>query len=79
MEVIASVDGNGKILSISQNCFDVWKLASDELIGRSIFDILYTEDQLTAQQALLSATFMKHPTQFEFLYNRRDGIVVPVV
>ncbi|MBK9619692.1 MAG: PAS domain-containing sensor histidine kinase [Candidatus Obscuribacter sp.] len=78
MEVIASVDGNGKILSISQNCFDVWKLASDELIGRSIFDILYTEDQLTAQQALLSATFMKQPTKFECRVNRRDGMVVPM-
>ncbi|HNG21172.1 MAG TPA: PAS domain-containing protein, partial [Candidatus Obscuribacter sp.] len=75
MEVIASVDGNGKVLSISQNSFEAWKLSADELVGRSIFDILYPEDMMAAQQALLSATFMKQPTQFECRVVRRDAIV----
>lgn len=78
MEVIASVDGNGKVLSISQNSFEAWKLSADELVGRSIFDILYPEDMMSAQQALLSATFMKQPTQFECRVVRRDSIVVPM-
>ncbi|MDX1987665.1 MAG: PAS domain-containing sensor histidine kinase [Candidatus Obscuribacter sp.] len=78
MEVIASVDGNGKVLSISQNSFEAWKLSADELVGRSIFDILYPEDMMAAQQALLSATFMKQPTQFECRVVRRDAIVVPM-
>lgn len=78
MEVIASLDGNGKILSISQNSFDVWKLAADELVGMSLFEIVYPDDMMVAQQALLSATFMKQPTNFECRVVRRDSIVVPM-
>ena len=63
-EVKVLLDSKENISKVSSNAFEAWQVPTSELIGKSIFDVLYIEDITAAQHALLSASFIEEMTQF---------------
>lgn len=78
LDVICSIDLNGKFQYVSNGAVHVWGYTPCELNGRNYMDLVIEEDQ--AQTRLMEEHIIHaHKiTNFENRYKRKDGSVVPI-
>lgn len=72
-EIIAHLDANGEVLYVSPSCRETLGLEPEELIGRSLFDLLHPDDVLRAQHALQRGLLRPGIYSAHFRARRADG------
>lgn len=79
VDVICTIDGEGKFVSVNPACQRLWGYSQEELIGRQYIDLVVPEDVARTNEA--SATIMagENATDFENRYRHKDGSQVPVM
>jgi signal transduction histidine kinase len=78
LEVKLLLDSKEKITKASSNTFEAWNILAKDLLGKSIFDLLFIEDITSAQHALLSASFMEDKAKFSARVVCGDKSLVPM-
>lgn len=79
LDVICSVDENGRFLHVSDACETVWGYKAEELIGRPMLDLVYPDDHEPTIATANAAMLGKNTVSFENRYIRKDGTLVPMV
>jgi PAS domain S-box-containing protein len=79
VDVICTVDADGKFVSVNPACQQLWGYSQEELIGRQYIDLVVPEDVAKTNEA--SATIMagQNATDFENRYRHKDGSQVHVM
>lgn len=79
LDVICSVDRDGRFVNISAASKNVWGYEPAELIGKKCLDFILEEDHLASVQAGQQIRSGKNMTYFENRYCCKDGSIVPIV
>jgi len=79
VDVICTIDADGKFVSVNPACQQLWGYSQEELIGRQYIDLVVPEDVARTTEA--SATIMagENATDFENRYRHKDGSQVHVM
>jgi len=78
LDVICAIDANGNFLKVSAASEAVWGYKPDELIGKPLLNLVYSEENEKTQ---LTAAKLKEGNNlgyFENRYVRKDGSLVPI-
>lgn len=73
MDVICSLDGDGRFVAVSPAAIRLWGFAPDELAGRRFLDMVLTKDVERCKQAILNARSERGESTFENQMRCRDG------
>lgn len=76
LDVICTVDGEGRFASINPACFKVWGYQPEELIGRKYIDLVAPEDVPKTNDAAASIMSGEPLTNFENRYRHKNGTLV---
>ena len=79
LDVICAIDAQGRFVTMSPACMNVWGYAPEELIGRRYIDFVHPDDVEMTNQAAASVMEGKPVQDFENLYRHKDGSTVPIV
>jgi PAS domain S-box-containing protein len=79
LDVICTMDGEGRFLQVSRACEAVWGYWPEDLIGRLFLELVHPDDR--EKTIAVDATIMGGEAEngFENRYLRRDGTAVPMV
>ncbi|MEO7932318.1 MAG: CHASE3 domain-containing protein [Chthoniobacterales bacterium] len=79
LDVICTVDKNGKFIFVSEAAERLWGYKPQEMAGRSYSDFVHPEDR-EKTRAMASEIMAGKPVQdFENRYTRKDGSLISVV
>jgi two-component system, sensor histidine kinase and response regulator len=78
-DVICTIDGEGKFVSINPACVDLWGYTPNELIGRSYVDLVHPDDRPKTAEADANIRKAGRLADFVNRYVRKDGTVVDVL
>lgn len=79
LDVLCSIDGEGRFREVSPSCEKLFGYKPEELIGRRYLDLVLPEDQPTTE-AESAAIMAGNPTRtFRNRYRHRDGQVLHVL
>ena len=78
-DVICTVSGDGRFLSVNAACEHLWGYKAEELIGRSYIDFVFSEDQEKTQAVAGRLLVTGKITDFVNRYVRKDGTLVDVL
>jgi PAS domain S-box-containing protein len=78
-DVICTIDGGGRFISVSAACEQLWGYSSAELVGRSYIDLVCPEDRAMTQQVAEVLMLDGKITDFVNRYSRKDGTLVDVL
>lgn len=73
LDVICSIDEEGKFAKVSPASYKVWGYSPEELIGRYYIDLVVPEDVDKTNQAAVKIMAGHSLTNFENCYLRKDG------
>lgn len=79
LDIICTIDKEGKFVMVSEAAWPTWGYAPDELVGKAYIDLVFSGDvERTAEaaQMIMEGVDM---TNFENRYIRKDGSIVPMV
>lgn len=79
VDVICSIDVDGKFVAVSPACFQVWGYKPEELMGRRFIELVIPEDHQETIRSVRAVRAEKGRTQFENRTRRKDGSVVTVL
>ncbi len=79
VDVICSIDENGKFLKVSPASTNLWGLAPDELIGRNYLELIAPADLTKVEEAARAIRNGQSDTAFETTTTRQDGASVTVL
>jgi len=79
LDVICTMDEEGKFVFLSAACERVWGYPPAELRGRKYIDLVLPEDVAKTNEAAVSIMAGQRLRDFENRYRRKDGTVIPVV
>jgi PAS domain S-box-containing protein len=79
LDVICTVDAEGKFIRISPSSIRVWGYRPEELIGRRYKEFLVSEDVEKSEQAERDVLIGKALTDFENRYRTKDGRIVDML
>jgi len=79
VDVICSIDVDGKFVQVSHACFSVWGYKPEELMGRRFIELVIPEDHQETIRSVRAVRAEKGRTQFENRTRRKDGQVVTVL
>ena len=79
VDVICSIDVDGKFVQVSHACFSVWAYKPEELMGRRFIELVIPEDHQETIRSCELYALKKGRTQFENRTRRKDGQVVTVL
>jgi diguanylate cyclase (GGDEF)-like protein/PAS domain S-box-containing protein len=79
LDVICTLDAEGKFLRVSPSCLKVWGYRPEELVGRRYTEFLIAEEHEKSAQADRELLKGKALTDFENRYSRKDGVVVDML
>jgi len=79
LDVICSIDIEGKFIHVSKAAHRIWGYHPDELSGRSYMDLVVEEDKQKTRLAAEQIMQGVNMTFFENRYMRKDGSTVPVI
>lgn len=79
VDVICTIDGDGRFVSVNPACQRLWGYSQEELIGRQFIELVVAEDVARTNES--SATIMagENATDFENRYRHKDGSPVHVM
>jgi PAS domain S-box-containing protein len=79
LDVICSIDGNGRFVEVSPASYQVLGYLPDELMGRAYLDFVVPED-LEKTQAIAAEIIAGKPASgFENRYTRKDGSQIDIL
>lgn len=79
LDVICSIDEEGRFAGVSNASRDVWGYEPDELIGKLYMDLVHPDDHAITVQAATDI-MAGHPVKtFENRYLHKDGRIIPVM
>lgn len=78
LDVICTIDEEGKFVDLSAACAQVWGYAPAELRGRRYMDLVCPEDHAKTAAAAKAITTGQPTVDFENRYQHRSGKLVPV-
>jgi len=73
LEAICVVDKDGTFLQLSSGCERLFGYSIDELIGKSMLDLIHPDDRERTLQAATDIMAGNHKIDFENRYIRKDG------
>jgi PAS domain S-box-containing protein len=76
LDIICSLDAEGRFLKMSPSSFEIWGYRPEELIGRRYTEFLVPEEVEKSEQAEQEIIEGKPVTNFENIYRRKDGAKV---
>ena len=79
IDVICTINSEGRFVSVSRACKSVWGYESEELVGRPLLDLVLEEDRvstLTTSEAIRAGSPV---TNFTNRFHRKDGTIVPII
>jgi two-component system CheB/CheR fusion protein len=79
LDVICTIDEEGKFASISKACTKVFGYQPEELLGKHYIDFVLEEDRSTTTETATSIMLGNEITNFENRYVRKDGSSVPIL
>jgi diguanylate cyclase (GGDEF)-like protein/PAS domain S-box-containing protein len=79
LEVICTIDREGKFVRVSPSSFKVWGYRPQELIGKGFAALVVAEEMEKTEQARRETLTGKSLTDFENRYRRKDGSVVDML
>jgi PAS domain S-box-containing protein len=79
VDVICTIDVDGKFVSVSPACFQCWGYKPEELMGRRFIELIIPEDHQETIRAVRAVRAEKGRTQFENRSRRKDGSLVTVL
>ena len=78
-DVICTVDGQGRFLSLNAACEELWGYQPDELVGRRYIDFVHAEDRPKTEAAAKELMATGKITDFVNRYVRKDRTLVDVL
>ncbi len=75
-DVICTIDGEGRFVTMSAAAATVWGYSPEELVGRRYMDLVCPEDHAATQQAAKDILAGRPVRNFENRYLRKDGVPV---
>lgn len=79
LDAICVVDKSGHFVFVSAACQRIFGFSADEMIGKSMIDMVHPEDRSRTLQAAAEIMAGAHKPQFENRYLRKDGSVVHIL
>jgi PAS domain S-box-containing protein len=79
LDVICTIDVEGRFLQVGRACESLWGYQPEELIGRRYLDLVHPEDRAPTIAASVFIMKGTPAVDFENRYLRRDGSVVSIV
>lgn len=79
LDVICSIDAEGRFIHVSKAAYRIWGYRPDELFGQSYMNLVIEEDKGKTRQAAEQIMQGVNMTFFENRYLRKDGTIVPVL
>jgi len=79
LDVICTIDAEGRFGQVSRACHTIWGYLPEELTGRTHLEMVHCDDHAKTV-AVATAIMQGEPvTDFENRYVRKDGSIVPVL
>lgn len=79
VDVICSIDADGKFVAVSPASMNTWGYQPDELIGRRLIELIIPEDHAETIKAVRSVRANMNTMSFENRTKRQDGSIVTVL
>ena len=79
LDVICTVDAEGRFASVSPTCFKVWGYQPEELVGRKYIDLVLPEDIPKTNEAAAKIISGEELTNFENRYRHKNGTLVSTI
>ncbi len=79
LDIICTVDAEGRFVTVSPACFKVWGYQPEELIGQKYIDLVAPEDVDKTNKIALKIMSGKETSNFENRYMHKDGSFVEVM
>jgi PAS domain S-box-containing protein len=79
LDVICTIDADGRFAFVSDASAAVWGYAPDELVGRAYMDLVHPDDHALTQTAAATIMGGEPLRDFANRYRRKDGSVVPIL
>lgn len=76
LDIVALLDGESRVLEISNSVVDIWGYQPAEIIGRKVFDFIIPEDTQESYDALKFLQPNEPLVNFVNRYRRKDGEIV---
>ncbi|HEX8333533.1 MAG TPA: PAS domain S-box protein, partial [Segetibacter sp.] len=78
LDVICTIDEDGKFASISNACVKTFGYKPDELLGKPYINFVFEEDRFATAETATSIMRGHEVTNFENRYVKKDGALVPI-
>ncbi len=79
LDVICTIDEEGRFAFLSSACEKFWGYSPSELIGQEYIKLVHPDDHAKTNQAAADIMAGKPLSDFENRYRRKDGSLIPVV
>jgi len=79
LDVICTMDAEGKFVSVSNACFKVWGYQPDELVGNHYIGFVTPEDVPKTKEAAISIMSGAETTDFENRCRQKNGSLVHIM
>lgn len=79
LDVICTIDEEGKFVFVSAACEQIWGYLPEELIGRKYIELVVPEDVAKTNEAAVGIMAGQRLRDFENRYRRKDGDVIPII
>lgn len=79
VDVICTIDADGRFVSINPACEQLWGYTQEELIGHQFIELVVPEDVIKTNEAAASIMAGQKATDFENCYQHKDGSLVYVM
>ncbi len=76
LDVICTIDAEGRFVAINPACFKMWGYHPEELLGRQYIDLVAPEDVAKTNEAALSIMSGTEATNFVNRYQHKNGTLV---
>ncbi len=79
LDVICTIDAEGRFVRVSRACQSVWGYTPEELAGQLYIELVYPEDREETNAAAAAIIAGNSVTNFQNRYIRKDRTLVPIV
>ncbi|HXG83231.1 MAG TPA: PAS domain S-box protein [Pyrinomonadaceae bacterium] len=79
LDVICTIDAEGRFASVNPACFKVWGYQPEELVGRKYIDLVFPEDVAKTNDVAAKIMSGEELTNFENRYRHKNGTLVSTI